>query len=53
MIGPVKLLIVRKDPSILTGIVRQSDPSTGREIIDYQWLTTSVWLGNLKKASRC
>lgn len=39
----------KKNPSILTGTVRQSDSLTGREIVDYRWITTNEWLDHLKK----
>lgn len=46
-----KIFADRNEPSILTGIVIPPDPSTGKEIVIYRWVTKDEWLGDLKK--RC
>jgi hypothetical protein len=43
------IFVDNKEPSILVGIVKKSDPSTGEEIVDYRWQTKQAWLDHLKK----
>jgi len=44
-----EIFAVKKEPSILVGIVKSSDPSTGKEIVAYSWQKSQQWLDHLKK----
>jgi len=39
----------KEDSSILVGIVKSSDPTTGKEPVTYSWQTKQQWLDHLKK----
>jgi hypothetical protein len=44
-----RIFVDKNEPSILVGIVKGSDPATGKEIVTYSWQTKQVWLDHLKK----
>ncbi|HEX2959891.1 MAG TPA: hypothetical protein VHO70_23850 [Chitinispirillaceae bacterium] len=39
----------KKEPAILVGNVKYSDPNTGKELVDYSWMTKQKWLDHLKQ----